>query len=229
MLNIVDKIKGNAERRVILPGSFNPLHEGHLRLLEIAGRCNFDLIHISSLNPLSDDSNAFFMLLPFKCILLEFYSLRNKIKPLNVFYITFSTACKNMVFWLYFSGHEEREIQIHRNLLHARRENLIHAREIQDYKLYFNYYRFKNWKHMIAQIVEVLNAHSRIKWRRDQLTTVIVRHYDNTFCCTNSINFTKQNKTVFLAYHEKYLFTVYCKIQSSFNIDQDVKKKITEH
>ncbi|KAF3326633.1 Cytidylyltransferase-like protein [Carex littledalei] len=32
-----DKIKGNAERRVILPGSFNPLHEGHLRLLEIAG------------------------------------------------------------------------------------------------------------------------------------------------------------------------------------------------
>lgn len=124
MLNIVDKIKGNAERRVILPGSFNPLHEGHLRLLEIAGRCNFDLIHISSLNPLTDDSNAFFMLSPFKCILLEFYSLRNKIKPLNVFYITFSTACKNMVFRLYFSGHEEREIQIHRNLIHARREIL---------------------------------------------------------------------------------------------------------
>lgn len=90
---------------------------------------------------------------------------------------------------------------------------------------YFNYYRFKNWKHM-AQIVEVSNAHSRIKGRRDQLTTVIVRHYDNTFCCINSINFTKQNKTVFLSlYHEKYFFTVYCKIQSSFNINQDVKKK----
>lgn len=72
-----------------------------------------------------------------------------------------------MVFRLYFSGHEEREIQIHRNLIHTRRENII------NYKLYFNYYRFKNWKHMIARIVEVLNAHSRIKWRRDQLTTVI--------------------------------------------------------
>jgi FAD synthase len=44
MLNILDEIKGNADRRVILPGSFNPLHEGHLRLLEIACRYDFDLI-----------------------------------------------------------------------------------------------------------------------------------------------------------------------------------------
>lgn len=28
----------NEERKIILPGSFNPLHEGHLKLLEVATR-----------------------------------------------------------------------------------------------------------------------------------------------------------------------------------------------
>lgn len=79
LLNIAVGIKGNAERRVILPGSFNPLHEGHLRLLEIAWRCNFDLIPILNLNCPSDGSNAFFMLSPLKCIIVDFCILRNKI------------------------------------------------------------------------------------------------------------------------------------------------------
>ncbi|KAJ3670671.1 hypothetical protein LUZ60_008097 [Juncus effusus] len=33
-----DNLEENAERRIILPGSFNPLHEGHIKLLEIASR-----------------------------------------------------------------------------------------------------------------------------------------------------------------------------------------------
>lgn len=33
-----DPNSSNAERKVILPGSFNPLHDGHLKLLEVATR-----------------------------------------------------------------------------------------------------------------------------------------------------------------------------------------------
>jgi len=35
-----------AERKIILPGSFNPLHDGHIKLMEVATRyrnpCSFD-------------------------------------------------------------------------------------------------------------------------------------------------------------------------------------------
>jgi len=34
-------LEKNFSRKVILPGSFNPLHDGHLRLLEVASRFVF--------------------------------------------------------------------------------------------------------------------------------------------------------------------------------------------
>ncbi|KAL4180999.1 hypothetical protein AMTRI_Chr12g235150 [Amborella trichopoda] len=43
-----------SERKVILPGSFNPLHDGHLKLLEVASRmCSdgFPCFEISAVNP----------------------------------------------------------------------------------------------------------------------------------------------------------------------------------
>jgi hypothetical protein len=36
-----DSMDKNFNRKIILPGSFNPLHDGHLRLLEVASRCDF--------------------------------------------------------------------------------------------------------------------------------------------------------------------------------------------
>lgn len=33
-----DSHASDAERKIILPGSFNPLHDGHLKLLEVASR-----------------------------------------------------------------------------------------------------------------------------------------------------------------------------------------------
>jgi len=39
----VAPLEKNFSRKVILPGSFNPLHDGHLRLLEVASRFVFSL------------------------------------------------------------------------------------------------------------------------------------------------------------------------------------------
>lgn len=36
MINFVAEIP--AERKIIMPGSFNPLHDGHLKLMEVATR-----------------------------------------------------------------------------------------------------------------------------------------------------------------------------------------------
>ncbi|KAL5723375.1 hypothetical protein ACHQM5_006782 [Ranunculus cassubicifolius] len=43
----------NAERKIILPGSFNPLHDGHLKLLEVATSiCSgYPCFEISAINP----------------------------------------------------------------------------------------------------------------------------------------------------------------------------------
>ncbi|GJM93509.1 hypothetical protein PR202_ga10071 [Eleusine coracana subsp. coracana] len=41
-----DLVEKNFNRKIILPGSFNPLHDGHLRLLEVASRLGDELVHL---------------------------------------------------------------------------------------------------------------------------------------------------------------------------------------